>query len=136
MVPAFIEGNFEARLAQGDRPGSGPDSNPDFYVWARHAGCENDGSVAKIANEVALLAIADMTPPAISPKFPKPAPIASATWLVNIMDTAPVAAADGGWWLLRICSSGTSSNAGAETAARHRTQTTPTAQGFASSFCE
>ena len=49
-----------------------------------------------------MLAIADMTPPAITSKFSKPAPVASSTWLVNFMDTAPVAE-EGGWWLLRSC---------------------------------
>ena len=56
MVPAFIPGNFEARLARGDRPGSGPDASPEFYIWARHVGCENDGSVADVADDVALCA--------------------------------------------------------------------------------
>ena len=102
MVPAFIPGNFEARLAFGDKPGTGSEASHDMYVWARHVGCDDEGSVARVAGDVSMLAIADMTPPAITSKFSKPAPVASSTWLVNFMDTAPVAE-EGGWWLLRSC---------------------------------
>ena len=140
--PVFTQ-NFEARLALGGKPASGYAGAAEHFIWVRHRGCiggasesggslvdqhgggESDGgglgvgSVAGVAAEVAMLALADMPPPAMLPRFPSPAPIASATWHVNFLEDltaahhpAPavgaaaeaeataVCARPGGWWLL------------------------------------
>lgn len=96
--PTFTQ-NFEARLAAGGRPFSAS-AHSDHWLWVRHVGASDDGGVEGVAPAVALLALADMPPPAITARFGAPAPIASATWQVNLLHDAPVAGA-GGWWLLR-----------------------------------
>ena len=141
--PVFTQ-NFEARLALGGRPATGYTGAAEHFIWVRHRGCiggasdsggglvkplgggESDGGgqgvggVAGVAAEVAMLALADMPPPAMLPRFPNPAPIASATWHVNFLEDLTAAhnpatavgavgggsggdavcAHPGGWWLL------------------------------------
>jgi len=46
------------------------------------------------------LALADMPPPAMMPKFTKPKPISSLTWMVNMLQENPQPYKDG-WWLLQ-----------------------------------
>ena len=41
-----------------------------------------------------------MLPPASCSLFAQPAPVSSATWHLNVLDTQPTAF-PGGWWLLR-----------------------------------
>lgn len=48
---------------------------------------------------VELLAIADALPPAALKLLGGPAPVSSMTWLLNLLDPAPVTT--DGWWLLR-----------------------------------
>ena len=88
--PIGFAHHFDARLAQGARPVSGSKSH-DLFVWVRH----EDRSAEDM---VALLALADMPPPAVLPMFTEFAPISSMTWMVNIV-SENLATRDG-WWLL------------------------------------
>ena len=83
--------HFESRLAKGGRPISGS-SEHDHYIWVRHT---DEGA----DNIVALLALADMPPPALIPMFTEVAPISSMTWMVNVLSDAPTTR--DGWWLLQ-----------------------------------
>ena len=89
MGPAFAP-HFETRLASGARPVMGS-SEHDHFIWVRHKDEKADGIVA-------LLALADMPPPALMPMFSEPAPISSMTWMVNVLCDAPKTR--DGWWLL------------------------------------
>jgi acyl-CoA thioesterase len=89
--PAFAR-HFENRLAKGGRPVSGSPEH-DHYVWVRH----RDEQATSIA---ALLALADMPPPAMMPMFTEFAPISSITWMVNFLTSAP--RTRDGWWLLQF----------------------------------
>ena len=77
MRPDFTH-NFEALLVSGGRPVTGVDHS-DSMMYVRHLGAEeegdNAGGVAGVAGDVALLALADMPPPAVMPLFDTPAPI-------------------------------------------------------------
>ena len=98
-APVFTQ-HFEARLAAGALPGTGAPT-ADLFVWVRHEGAdEQSGRVDSVAGEVALLALADMLPPAACSLFPHEAPVSSATWHINILAAAP-RPYPGGWWLLR-----------------------------------
>jgi acyl-CoA thioesterase len=88
MGPPFAK-HFEARLAKGGRPATGSKEH-DHFIWVRHR--------EEVAGPVALLAIADMPPPALMPMFTEFAPISSMTWMVNMLTDAP--ATRDGWWLL------------------------------------
>jgi len=97
--PVFTH-NFEARLARGGRPFTGSQES-DNWLWVRHKGATDDGFVqGPVHSMTALLALADMPPPAITPKFIDAAPIASVSWQVNVLTDAP-RSGEGGWWLLR-----------------------------------
>lgn len=87
--PSFAQ-HFEVLLAKGGRPVTGS-SEHDHFLWVRHRSAE-EGSVA------ALLALADMPPPAMMPMFTSFAPVSSVTWFVNFLVSAP--ATREGWWLL------------------------------------
>ena len=118
MRPTFTQ-HFLARLARGGRPCTGAKES-DHWMWVRHIGCaesargeeEEEGQVVEetgavkaggvrgVDEDVALLCLADMPPPAIIPRFEAPAPISSATWMINFLGgRAP--AVEGGWFLLR-----------------------------------
>lgn len=90
LGPAFA-GHFETRLAKGARPMSGS-SEHDHYIWVRHKDREAN-------NNVALLALADMPPPAVFPMLTAPAPVSSMTWMVNLLTAAPDT--KDGWFLLQ-----------------------------------
>ena len=101
FTPPIFAQNFEARLAKGGAmDGLGADASN--WLWVRHVGAVHDGGVADVPPDVALLALADMPPPALLPllppggKFPN---VSSITWMVNWLDDQP-AAGDGGWWLI------------------------------------
>ena len=83
--------HFDARLAKGARPISGSKEH-DLFVWVRHEDRSAEGAVA-------LLALADMPPPAVLPMFTELAPISSMTWMVNVLTDAPETR--DGWWLLQ-----------------------------------
>jgi acyl-CoA thioesterase len=89
--PNFMN-HFEGRLAAGAKPGT-PVAHPDMLVWLRHRDQRTDGGVAS------LLALADALPPAATILFPKPAPISTMTWSIDLLDEAPASAT--GWWLLQ-----------------------------------
>jgi acyl-CoA thioesterase len=98
FTPVFAQ-NFEARLARGGRPATGSKQR-EIWIWARHAGVNTGtGEVDGVDDDVALLALADMPPPAIVPAFEQPAPVSSVNWHCDFVDTSPRAWA-GGWWLL------------------------------------
>mgnify|MGYP003700319829 CR=1 FL=1 len=88
--PAFTK-HFDTRLAKGAMPISGSDEH-EFYLWVRHEDPRAEGIVA-------LLALADMPPPAVLPMFREFAPISSMTWMVNVLNANPVS--KDGWWLLQ-----------------------------------
>lgn len=90
MGPSFAA-HFETRLAKGARPGMGSDQY-DHFIWVRHEDSAATGLVA-------LLALADMPPPAVMPMFPQFAPISTMTWHLNILQDDPVSS--DGWWLLQ-----------------------------------
>jgi acyl-CoA thioesterase len=83
--------NFDRCHAQGGAFFSGS-RDCDLYFWVRH----RDRAATSIA---ALLALADMPPPAMVPMFSRPAPISTMTWSLNFLSDRP--ATDDGWWLIR-----------------------------------
>lgn len=83
--------HFDTRLVRGGRPMSGSDEH-DHFIWVRH----NDDSARDLT---ALLALADMPPPAVMPMFTEFAPISSMTWMINVLTDAPQT--EDGWWLLQ-----------------------------------
>lgn len=88
--PVFTS-EFECRLSEGALPISGTDKT-EFYIWIRH----RDQTPT---NDVTLLSIADMPPPAVLPMFKQPAPVSSMTWMMNFLQNNPQT--EGGWWLMR-----------------------------------
>lgn len=89
MGPSFAQ-HFEQKLVKGGRPITGS-SEHDHFIWIRH----RDPAARSIP---ALLALADMPPPAVMPMFKTPAPISSVTWIVNLLCAAPET--EDGWWLV------------------------------------
>ncbi|MEL7488707.1 MAG: thioesterase family protein, partial [Pseudomonadota bacterium] len=90
LGPSFAQ-FYDNRLAKGGRPISGV-AEHDHYIWVRHRDQKADDIVA-------LLALADMPPPAMLPMFPQPAPISSMTWMLNFLTDKP--ATEDGWWLMQ-----------------------------------
>ncbi len=87
--PAFAR-NFDVKLARGGVPITASIEH-DHFIWVRH----RDPGATSIA---ALLALADMPPPAMMPMFPHPARISSMTWGLNFLTDHPHT--EDGWWLL------------------------------------
>lgn len=83
--------NFETRLAMGGRLFDASAPRPEFGVWVRY---RDPGDVD---STTALLAAADCLPPAAMVHFPKPAPISSMTWGIDLMR---IPASAEGWRLL------------------------------------
>lgn len=92
MGPPFAR-HYDVRLARGARPIT-KSSEHDHYIWVRHRDQKAD-------DVVALLALADMPPPAMMPMFEAPAPISTVSWMLNFLH-AELHTEDG-WWLLRSC---------------------------------
>lgn len=88
-APGFAR-NFDVRLAKGGVPLTGS-AEHDHFLWVRHR--DRDAS-----SVVALLALADMPPPAVFPMFPHFAPISTMSWSLNFLTDHP--ATDDGWWLM------------------------------------
>jgi acyl-CoA thioesterase len=88
--PAFME-NFEIRAVAGAMPFSGAEE-ARWLLWARHR-----DEAARRGPE-ALLALADVPPPAFLGMLTKPAPAASVTWQADFL-THEVDS-EGGWYLL------------------------------------
>jgi len=89
MGPNFAQ-HYESRLAAGGRPVSGSTAH-DHFIWVRH----RDLGARDLT---ALIALADMPPPAVLPMFTEFAPISSVTWMLNVLTAAP--ATEDGWWLM------------------------------------
>lgn len=90
LGPKFSS-QFDTTLAKGARPGTGSTQH-DHFIWVRHVDPDADGVVA-------LLALADMPPPAVLPMFPHFKPVSSMTWMINLLSDNPQTR--DGWWLLQ-----------------------------------
>lgn len=91
LRPTFTQ-HFESRLASGGMPLSGSEHS-NHFIWVRY----KDPVPVSL---VSLLALADMPPPAMMPKFTTFKPVSSLTWMVNMLHEAPQPF-DDGWWLLQ-----------------------------------
>jgi len=111
LAPSFATNFFEARLASGGRPFSGS-SVSDNFVWVRHKdGIDNipliqqmaHSKSTNVAGDVSLIALADSIAPPLVSRCHGHAPIATATWMINIIaaDSSDVPAESGGWFLMR-----------------------------------
>ncbi|MEQ8179658.1 MAG: thioesterase family protein [Amphiplicatus sp.] len=90
MGPPFAS-HFDTRLIKGGRPMTGS-AERDHYIWVRH----RDERARSLS---ALVALADMPPPAMMPMFPEFAPISTVTWSFNMLADNPETV--DGWWLLQ-----------------------------------
>ncbi|MFT5571228.1 MAG: acyl-CoA thioesterase [Cryomorphaceae bacterium] len=90
LEPQFLN-NFERQLASGAMPISASDKS-EHYIWVRHNDQQAD-------NLVALMALADMPPPAVFPMFKEFAPVSSMNWMMNYL-SEDISTEDG-WWLMR-----------------------------------
>ncbi len=90
LGPNFAS-HFDTGLAKGARPGTGSKEH-DHYIWVRHADPDATGLTA-------LIALADMPPPAVMPMFTQFKPISSMTWMMNFLRD-DLKTRDG-WWLLQ-----------------------------------
>ena len=88
-LPGFL-GRFEFRSAAGSRLFE-PENRPEFAVWVRFRDGAGDDPVA------ALLAIGDALPCAAMATFPKPAPISTMTWQIDLHRAPPEG---DGWYLV------------------------------------
>ena len=89
--PSFNR-HFDVRLVNGPRPLSSAE-DPSFELLVKHKDA--------LANDaVALVALADMPPPAVFPVFKSFAPISSMSWMFNILTTD--LSNSSRWWLLGI----------------------------------
>ena len=70
--------HFDTGLAKGARPGTGSDEH-DHFIWVRHRD-------EKASDMVALLALADMPPPAVMPMFPEFKPVSSMDLALEFLD--------------------------------------------------
>jgi acyl-CoA thioesterase len=88
--PNFLS-QFEVHIVRGGVPFTGRGDHRSFW-WVRHRD-EN-------AREglLPLLALADVTPPAISPKIDNIVPVSSVTWQVDFLTDDPSSA--DGWYLV------------------------------------
>jgi acyl-CoA thioesterase len=93
--PTFAA-NFDIRHVSGGLPFSG--GSPEFAMWARLERHEGTDPL------VALLALADVLPPAAMPVFPEFGVISSLSWSFDL-DRLPVDA--GAWYLCRATSEST-----------------------------
>ena len=90
-APGFLK-HFDIRLAKGAPPASGSTEH-DHFFWVKH----REGAVAGI---VALVALADVPPPAALALASEFHPISSMTWMFNVVSDAPQSR--DGWWLLQM----------------------------------
>ncbi|MBB4631518.1 acyl-CoA thioesterase domain-containing protein [Sphingosinicella soli] len=82
---------FDARMAYGGRSADGT-GDGDIAYWFRLR------DPSGIPPAVRLLALADTPPPAVMPMFTAFAPISTATWQIEVLDTQ---ASGEGWHLIR-----------------------------------
>jgi acyl-CoA thioesterase len=88
-LPGFLA-RFEFRAAAGARVFE-PEKRPEFAVWVRFRDGGGDDPVA------ALLAVADSLPGAAMASFPRPAPLSTMTWQIDLHRAPP---ASDGWYLV------------------------------------
>ena len=88
--PAFTQ-HFEVRLIKGNRPFTGA-NEPSFELWVKHKDAQAKGLLA-------LVALADMSPPGVLPVFTEFAPISSLSWMFNLIKTD--LSNESGWWLMK-----------------------------------
>lgn len=81
--------SFEMRPAGGSLPVSGAE-NSDLLMWVRHLDAQGVDPV------VALIALADSLPPGAMNGFTEPAAIRSASWTIDLLQSAVV----GQWFLI------------------------------------
>lgn len=97
--PSFVR-HFDIRSADGiplrpsDPSAPRPVLRPDLLLWARHR------DEAAGLGPAALLALADIPPPAAMRLMTQPGPISTMTWMVDLMSPPPLPD-DAGWRLLR-----------------------------------
>jgi acyl-CoA thioesterase len=83
--------HFESRFAGAARPFTSG-AAPEYRIWFRHRDPNAwDGIVP-------LIALADAPPPPAMVMFPRPAPISTMTWSLDMLSDAP--ATKDGWWLI------------------------------------
>jgi acyl-CoA thioesterase len=88
--PRFAR-QFESRRAGGAALMSGS-KEPETLFWTRHK-----DTAAR--STLALIALADVSPPPAMTMFTEPAPISTMTWALDLLDPAP--AWEDGWYLCR-----------------------------------
>ena len=88
FVPGFFH-RFETKLIDGGRPMSGKDEGY-IRAWSRHH------HPASRSGTAAFVTLSDVLPPAAMPMFKKMGPVSSMTFLLNILDDAPMT--QDGWW--------------------------------------
>ncbi len=97
--PSFVR-HFDIRSADGiplrpsDPSAPRPVLRPDLLLWARHR------DEAAGLGPAALMALADIPPPAAMRLMTRPGPISTMTWMVDLMSPPPLPD-DSGWRLLR-----------------------------------
>ncbi len=89
-TPRFLE-NFDSLFAKGELPFSKSEKS-EQYFWARHRDPKAQGAVA-------LLALADVPPPALFAMLAKPPKISSMTWMLNFTNSE--IKTEDGWWQIR-----------------------------------
>jgi acyl-CoA thioesterase len=93
-LPGFLA-RFEFRHAAGARLFE-PGATPDFSVWVRLRDGDGDDP------DAALLALGDALPAAAMAAFPRPAPLSTMTWQIDLH--RPARPAPDGWRLARSTS--------------------------------
>ncbi len=88
FVPKFFH-RFETQLIGGGRPMSGKDEGY-IRAWSRHH------DPASREGTASFVTLSDVLPPAAMPMFKKMGPVSSMTFLLNILDDAPIT--KDGWW--------------------------------------
>ena len=84
-APNFLQ-NFECRDAGADR------ATPVRRLWLRH---KDSKAPTRISS---LIALADAPPPSAINLAPRPGPISTMNWMIDVLADQP--ASDDGWWLI------------------------------------
>ncbi|WP_249009301.1 acyl-CoA thioesterase II [Conexibacter sp. DBS9H8] len=116
-TPVFLR-HMEVRFAGGAPPFSG--GVPESVMWVRHR-----DSVGLSAEE-AIVAVADVLPPAVLSASDRPRPGSSVTWSLDLIDAG---ADPGGWFLLHSSSEAAADGYSQQTMACFSTDGRPLAGG-------
>jgi acyl-CoA thioesterase len=104
--PAFMQNNFDLRVARRGTADGGNGPGVSTWMWARHKGANAAGGVDGVSAEVHLLTLADTPPPALLfllptatlETFPN---VSSLTWHVDFCDEVEARRSEAdGWWLI------------------------------------